>query len=81
MGYVMIDRVSLVSPSDHEQIRGHFGLTSSAGLVVDQLGRELDGARPIVDMRDTIGSEMDIIIWLISITQRGMLATNEDSNQ
>ena len=37
MGYVTIDRVSLVSPSDHEQIRGHFGLTSGAGLVVDQL--------------------------------------------
>ena len=36
MGYVMIDRVSLVSPSDHEQIRGHFGLASSAGLVVNQ---------------------------------------------
>ena len=32
-------------------------------------------------MRDTIESEMDIIIWLISITQRGMIATNEDSNQ
>ena len=37
MGYVMIDRVSLVSPSDHEQIRGRFGLASSAGLVVNQL--------------------------------------------
>ena len=36
MGYVMIDRVSLVSPSDHEQIRGRFGLASSAGLVVNQ---------------------------------------------
>ena len=32
-------------------------------------------------MRDTIESEMDMIIWLISITQRGMIATNEDSNQ
>ena len=32
-------------------------------------------------MRDTIESQMDIIIWLISITQRGKIATNEDSNQ
>ena len=32
-------------------------------------------------MRDTIESETDIIIWLIGITQRGMIATNEDSNQ
>ena len=36
MGYVMFVRVSLVSPSDHEQIRGRFGLAGSAGLVVDQ---------------------------------------------
>ena len=36
MGYVTIDRVSLVSPSDHEQIRGRFDLASSAGLVVNQ---------------------------------------------
>ena len=36
MGYVMFVRVSLVSPSDHEQIRGRFGLASRAGLVVNQ---------------------------------------------
>ena len=37
MGYVMFVRMSLMSPSDHEQFSGHFGLTSGAGLVVDQL--------------------------------------------
>ena len=45
MGYVTIDRVSLVvarwSPSDHEQIRGHFGLASSAGLVVNLLSERV----------------------------------------
>ena len=39
MGYVTIDRVSLVSPSDHEQIRGRFGLASSAVLVVNQFSK------------------------------------------
>ena len=41
MGYVMIDRVSLMSPSDHEQIRGRFGLASGAGLVVDQFSERV----------------------------------------
>ena len=36
MCLAMIDRVSLVSPSDHEQVRGHFGLASCAGLVVNE---------------------------------------------
>ena len=36
MGYVMFVRVSLVSPSDHEQFSGHFGLASRAGIVVNQ---------------------------------------------
>ena len=41
MGYVMIDRVSLVSPSDHEQIRGRFGLAGSAVLVVNQFSERV----------------------------------------
>ena len=36
MGYVMFVRLSFVSPSDHEQFSGDFGLASCAGLVVDQ---------------------------------------------
>ena len=36
MGYVMLSGCHSWSPSDHEQFSGHFGLASSAGLVVNQ---------------------------------------------
>ena len=45
------------------------------------LETEFGGERPIANISDRNGSEFDIITCIICKTQRGVLTTNEDSNQ